>query len=140
MIFANLLMMGFSVWSFSKPSKAWQVSKSSEARFIASEDHAPEQESFEEMLSFESPCDNQNIETKARYVRLKLDACELSKNTKWKIINKATGSEAHILKNESLTSTDFIYLADGENLIELQAIDEKDSRRTYQIAFQVSTE
>lgn len=131
-------MMGFSVWSFSKPSKAWQVSKSSETRFIASENHAPEQESFEEMLSLESPCEDQKVETKARYIRLKLNACELSKNAEWKVINKATGNQAHILKNDSLTSTDFIFLADGENVIEFKAMDDSQEILSYQIAFQVN--
>lgn len=113
----NLFLLSFGMWSLAKPTKSWDVSKSSESRFIASAKTPPLEESFSKMKSIEVDCSNMKAQTSAKYIRLNLAACKEKSIKVNKITNHTTGTEASLLSSSKHSSTEFFYLEEGENRI-----------------------
>lgn len=138
LLVANFLLVFGVLWSFEQPAATYKLSETYETRNIASTSLSPDQhtsvEKFQEMLVYDLPCSQQEIETSAEYIRLKMTEC-LEQAKKQSVENRSTGAKAVLFdQQKGILSTDFIKLRDGHNQIEIRWQDENGNSQMFQVA------
>lgn len=123
----NLILFSVNAWNIALPSKAWLKSHSTDTRTLASL-HLDPHELSKNMTSLKLNCsENISNDVVASHIRLYGNYClPPTSFNKIEIINKDINLKAVVIQMDASLSSDYLYVGNGKNKIEINYIDNND--------------